>query len=62
MTGLVLRYSLLLKDPMKSRDVVPKNVPGVGWGQKQRNLVTEAQHHYLHTTTWQLQIQLQPQT
>ena len=21
-----------MKDPMKSWDVVPKNVPGVGWG------------------------------
>ena len=21
-----------MKDPMKSRDVVSKNVPGVGWG------------------------------
>ena len=22
-----------MKDPMKSRDVLPKNVPGVGWGE-----------------------------
>ena len=22
-----------MKQPMKSRDVLPKNVPGVGWGQ-----------------------------
>ena len=23
-----------MKDPIKSRDVVPKNVPGVGWGHE----------------------------
>ena len=22
-----------MKQPMKSRDVLPKNVPGVGWGR-----------------------------
>ena len=28
-----------MKDPMKSRHVVPKNVPGVGWGGSCRGVV-----------------------
>ena len=28
-----------MKQPMKSRDVLPKNVPGVGWGGSYRGRV-----------------------
>ena len=28
----VYRKGDIVKQPMKSRDVLPKNVPGVGWG------------------------------
>ena len=28
---IVYRKGDIVKGPMKSRDVVPKNVPGVGW-------------------------------
>ena len=29
---IVYRKGDIVKQPMKSRDVLPKNVPGVGWG------------------------------
>ena len=31
-TLFVYQKGDLVKQPMKSRDVLPKNVPGVGWG------------------------------
>ena len=30
---IVYKKGDLVKEPMKSRDVFPRNVPGVGWGE-----------------------------
>ena len=35
----VYRKGDIVKQPMKSRDVLPKNVPGVGWGGSCRDRV-----------------------
>ena len=39
-----------MKDPMKSRDVVPKSVPGVGWGED-RHKSTEYHKNFAYMIT-----------